>query len=491
MYLLGVDLGTTGCKSILFNQNAEIISEAYIEYPLIRTEKGWIEQDADLWWRLVKDVVREAILNSGVDSKGIIALSISSQGISFVPVDKDGKTLCNAISWLDMRADKQKVFMEENIGTEEIFKRTGKRLNAAYSLPKIMWIKENLPEIYNKTWKMLMGLDFLTYRLTGIAVTDHSMAGGTMAYNIIHKNWDDKILEKCGIDKAMLPELAYVGHAVGKMLPEAAEEMGLSTGTLVVLGAQDQKCAAMGAGIKKGVCTVSLGTASAISSISTEPSFDSEMRIPCFTLDEERWILEAVIGTAGVSLKWMKNSLFKEKSYPEIDKAVGSVSPGSGGIFFYPHLEGATSPYWKPEARGFIYGLSISTSSDELLRALYEGIAYQIRANIEVMEQFSPKIEEIRVFGGGSKSDVWCGIIADITGIPVSVLYTSETANLGAAVIAGIGCGIYKDYDNVLSRIKLVEKTYTPDKSNMKTYSEYYGRYCRIQKKILSSDNEF
>lgn len=490
MYLLGIDLGTTGCKSILFNQKVEIVSEAYIEYPVIRTAEGWIEQDADLWWELVKNVVREVVSKPGIDSKDIAALSISSQGISFVPVDRNGDTVGNAISWLDRRAYEQEGYIENCIGKEEIYQRTGKRLNLTYSLPKIMWMKENCPEVYKRTWKLLMGLDFLTFRLTGVAVTDHSMAGGTMAYNIVRRDWDDEILRKCGIERSILPELAYVGQPIGKVLPEVARETGLSADTLVVLGAQDQKCAAIGAGIKNGVCTVSLGTASAISCISTEPLLDKEMRMPCFVLDEKRWILEAVISTAGVSLKWIKNTLFKEESYPEIDKIVEGVLPGAGGVFFYPHLEGAASPYWKPGSKGFIYGLNISTSSGELLRALYEGVAYQIRANMEVIERLGRKPEEIRLFGGGSKSGIWCRIIADITGIPVSTLYTSETANLGAAIIAGIGCGMFESGDNILSQIKLVEKTYLPDKTEKEKYSAFYERYCKIQKKVLSDIDE-
>lgn len=485
MYLLGIDLGTTGCKSILFTQSCGIISEYYIEYPLITTPEGFIEQDAGLWWELSKEVIKETVKKSGINSKEIHAMSVSSQGIAFVPVDKDGNALCNAISWLDTRAESQTGFIREKFGERSVFERTAKRLHPSYSLPKMMWLKQNKSEIYKKAWKLLMGMDYLTYKLTGVAVTDHSMAGGTMAYNISQKNWDIELLKQCGIDVGKLPEIQYSGHHVGKVLPEVAAETGLSAETVVILGAQDQKCAAVGAGIHKGICTLSLGTATAITAVFDRPVFDEEMRIPCYPLDEDKWVLESVIGTSGASLKWMRNTFFKDKSYSEIDEIISHVPAASGDTFFYPHMEGAASPFWEPDARGFIYGLSLSTSEGQIMRSLYEGIAYQIRVNLDVLEQLGSTIEEIRIFGGGAKSDIWCKIIADVTGKKVSTLYTSEAANLGAALKAGKGSGIYMKNDSASVQIKLVDKTFQPEESIREIYEKAYCRYGKIQEAVV------
>ena len=485
MYLLGIDLGTTGCKSILFCEKGEIVSEAYIEYELIKTSENYIEQDASEWWKLVKKAVKEVVEKSTVNPKEIAALSISSQGISFVPVDEGGQALTNAISWLDTRAEKQAIFLAQTIGEEELYKRTGKRLRAAYTLPKILWIKENMPLIYNNTHKFLMGLDFITYKMTGKYVTDYSMASGTMAFNIHDKKWDDEILKEVGVDVNLLPEVQPLGCPVGFILADVAKAVGLSESTMVVLGAQDQKCAAMGSGINKGICTISLGTATAISTISEQPILDKEMRIPCFTLDKKYWIVEAVIGTSGVSLKWMKETFFTGNTYSELDRMVEDSSIGANNIFFYPHLQGATSPYWNSEARGFIYGMSLSTTREDMIRSLYEGIAFQIRANLEVMEKMGAEINEIRVFGGGSKSDIWCKIIADVTGKIVHVLYTSEIANLGAAIIAGVGSGIYKNFDAAISEIDLVKKSFKPITTNKECFDAFYKKYIEIQNRNL------
>lgn len=487
MYLLGIDLGTTGCKSIIFTASGDIVSEAYVEYPLIHTPEGFIEQDAEIWWELAKSVIREAVIKAGVNSQDIRALSVSSQGIAFVPVDRSGKTLCNAISWLDMRADRQTGYITGRFGESEIYRRTGKRISPAYSLPKIMWIKENKPEIYGQTWKFLMGLDFLTFRLTGRAVTDYSMASGTMAYNINEKQWDDEILTVCDIDRDKLPAVNCLGTRVGKVLRKVAEETGLSADTAVILGAQDQKCAAIGAGIGEGICTVSLGTAAAITTAADKPILDcSMMRIPCFPLDEGRWVLEAVATTAGACLKWIRNTFFKDKTYSQLDDIVRNVPEGSRGVFLYPHFEGAGSPYWKAEQKGFIYGMSLSTAEGDILRALYEGVAYQVRANIDTMEQLGCEINEIRVFGGGSKSSAWCRIIADITGKNVCVLYTSETANLGAAMIAGAGGGIRCNGTGKTWKPEMVVEIYEPETKAHELYNSLYRRYLDIQDKVFA-----
>lgn len=487
MYLLGIDLGTTGCKSMVFGYDGSIVSQSYIEYGIIKNLDGHIEQDAGLWWELVKKCVSESIVDLGVSFEGIKALSISSQGISFVPVDAEGNTLHNAISWLDARPVEQTDRIRSLFGDLDVFKRTGKRISPNYTLPKLMWLKENKPEIYHKTDKFLMTLDYITFKLTGKAVTDYTMASGTMAFNISTKKWDEEIIRACGLDVGKLPSVNCAGSLVGGVDPAVAMEMGLPSGVKVVLGAQDQKCAAIGAGIGQGIATVSLGTATAVTSIGMKPVFDPEMRVPCFALDENRWILESVIGTSCISLKWLKTTLFEHMEYAEMDRMAENSIPGANGLFFYPHMEGATTPYWRNDIKGFIYGLSLSTSRGDLVQALLEGIGFQIRVNIKAHEEINrDSIHEIRIFGGGSNSELWCRLIADITGKTVSVLYTSEIANLGAAILAGTGTGIFRDCEEVLSRIQLIKKQFKPDQDAMKRYNEIYAKYLEIQSKIFS-----
>ena len=478
MYFLGIDLGTTGCKSALFKDDGEIAAEAYVEYPLIYKDGGFIEQDADLWWILVKKVISDTMKKAAVPPAEINAMSVSSQGIAFVPVGADGNVICNAFSWLDMRAIEEIGLIETRFGERHIFEKTGKRINPAYSLPKMMWLKTHHPEIYARTWKFMMGLDFITYRLTGQVITDHSMAGGTMAYNIVERRWDKEILDICGIDIEKLPKIMTLGSLIGTVSTDAAEETGLSETTHVILGAQDQKCAAIGAGIADGICTVSLGTSTAMETISRIPPLDPEMRIPCFALDDGRWVLEAVLATSGASLKWMRDNLFPDRSYGQLDDMVEKASPGSDGVYFYPHLEGAASPYWSAGTKGFIYGLGLNTSAGDMIRSLYEGVAFQIRLNLDVLERLGPEVNEIRLFGGGAKSEVWCRIIADVTGKFITTLQSHEMAVFGAAVIAG-------KYSGEMQNARQISNTYRPDAEACSRYDEVFEEYIGIQGKLI------
>ena len=481
MYYLGLDIGTTGCKSMLFDEALNIISEDYIEYDLIYFENGIVEQSPIELWQMTKRTIKNTLSASKAAPDEIKGMSISTQGISFVPVDKDGKELGNIISWLDKRAQKQTKQIESLLGADYIFKTTGKRISSGYTLPKIMWLKENKPEIYQNTYKFLMVLDYITYKLTGKICTDYSMASGTMMFDITAHKWDKKIQNVCGIDVNKLTDISEAGTPIGKLDKKIAQELGISSDTEVVLGAQDQKCSALGAGIEKGIATVSLGTATAISVFFKEPVLDKLKRIPCFALDETNWILEAVIGTSGAALKWLGGIL--EAGYDDMCRLTEKSPPGSNGLFFYPHFTGAASPYWKEEARGAFYGITLNTDKPDMIRSLLEGIAFQIKINIGVAEEITgTEIKEIRLFGGGSKSALWAQMIADITGKPVSVLYTPEVANVGAAMLAAKGVGAVAD----ISDKQLIRNEYKPDNELAGRYEEIYENYLAVQAKMLN-----
>jgi len=480
MYLLGVDLGTTGCKSMVFSRTGDILGSDYIEYDLIIGKEGHIEQNADIWWHNVKASVKKAIYEAKIDGKKIVSLSISSQGISFVPIDKDGNTLMNAISWLDGRAVEEAEAITRSYGAQSIFSSMGKPILPAYVLPKLMWLKKNMPEIYGETWKFMMGLDFLLYRFCGSVITDYSMASGTLSYNIIDKTWFDEIFSKFDIDQQKLPELGCLGDVAGKVLTNVAEELGLSTDCLVVIGAQDQRCASYGAGIDKESITVSLGTATAICSICSHPIIDSQMKVTCCGLDKNQWMLESVIATSGVALKWVKNTFFKAISYSEMDDLAASAPAGSQGVMFFPHLQNNGNG-----TKGAFIGLGLHTSEGDIIRAVFEGISYQIRMHIQSHEAINRSMQQICLFGGGAQSDIWAQIISDITGKTVMIPRTHETANLGAAIIAGIGARIYTDYDDALKTIGAPAKTFVTDPEKHKKYSEYYKSYCSSNEKII------
>ncbi|MEN6314595.1 MAG: FGGY family carbohydrate kinase [Clostridiaceae bacterium] len=478
--MLGVDLGTTSCKSMIFSYDGNILGGSYTEYGLIIGKEGHIEQSTDIWWQNVKNSIKNSITEAGIDGRKIKALSISSQGISIVPVDKSGNALMNAISWLDGRAIEEAEAITCAYGAQSIFHTMGKPVLPAYVLPKLMWIKKNAPEIYKNTWKFMMGMDFLLYRLCGLVITDYSMASGTLCYSIAEKAWFNDIFSRFDIDRRKLPDIGCLGDIAGRVLPAVAEELGLSADCLAVIGAQDQRCASLGAGIDRGMATVSLGTATAICSICSEPVFDRQMKVTCCGFDKNRWMLESVIGTSGVALKWVKDTFFKDLPYSKLDDMASSSPAGSEGVMFYPYLENNGKG-----AKGAFTGLGLHITEGDIVRAVLEGIAYQIKIHIHSHEAINGAMRQIRLFGGGAKSDIWARIIADVTGKTIIIPGTHETANLGAAIIAGIGAKIYSNCGDAFKTVGAAAKTFITDPEKHKIYNEYYKAYCSSNEKIM------
>ncbi|MBE6562111.1 MAG: hypothetical protein E7660_00055 [Ruminococcaceae bacterium] len=417
MYL-GIDLGTTGLKCVMYDKDGTVLSEYNEEYPLIFIG-SFVEQDANLWWEKICEAVRGLSAECGGEVK---ALSISTQGISFVPVDENGNTLYNSINWLDMRAGDECSELAARFGEAVIFKKTGKLCDASYSLPKIMWFKKHRSEIWNKTYKILFPLDYLNMKLTGKFVTDYTIAGGTMLYNIRDLCWDREIMEYCGIDENILPDVVPMGTDIGKILPEVAEAFGISSECHVIMGAQDQKVAAIGAGLNEEVCTMSFGTATAVTKMQKCALDRSEV---CqFRFDDNYYVSEGVAETSGAALKWLSH-MMGDISYKEMDVLAETSVAGANGVTMETQFSVGAS----------MSGMTLSTTKGDLIYALYEGVCRETALRIKQMGGAN----EIRVFGGGSKSRIWCDILARITGCRVCILDTPETASRGAAILASKG----------------------------------------------------
>ncbi len=385
-YYLAIDLGTTGCRSIIFDSKLNIIGDSYCEYQLKTIGENQIEQDAELWWELSLKTAKNAIKKSEINPILIKGISISSQGITIVPVDKNNSPLCDAISWLDIRAEKETEWLIEKFGIKKMFSLTGKQINACYSLPKILWFKNNRFEIYKKAYKILMPMDFLIAKLTGAFVTDHSMASGTMLYDLKNGCWSKNILQQCDIDINLLPELKWSGEPAGTVLPQVAKELGISENCIVAVGAQDQRCASLGVGLRSDTVTVSLGTACAVCKYQSEPKTDDDIRIGWSAyIDKKSWVTEGVVNTAAVSLRWLRDAMFPNEDYATIDKeALLSYKKGTK-LLFYPYLNGPSSPDNYPDSEGSFYGLSLATVRGDFALAVMEGVAFQIRILLEAM----------------------------------------------------------------------------------------------------------
>ncbi len=484
--LLGIDLGTTGCKSVVCTAAGEILDESYLEYPLITLSPTMIEQEVEAWWAITVQAVCQAVERADLDGQEIRALSVSSQGISFVLLDERGEPLGNSLNWLDTRATREAAEILNVYPAEELFALTGKRASAMYVLPKLLWLRRHQPDRFRRARVFLMGHDYLLYKLCGQYVTDHSMACGTLLYDLPRLRWSEEMLSAFDVPVEKLPRIEWAGTSLGPIRPEAARELGLDQSTAVVVGGQDQKCAALGAGIRPELATVSLGTATAITVLADHPPIDRAMRIPASAfVVPQCWELEGVIATAGGSLRWYRETFAPAQSYAALDAEAERSPPGANGVFFYPHLSGVASPRWQDTARGIFQGISLSTNRGDMTRSVLEGVAFQIRENVEAAEDISGPVEELILFGGGARSALWRAIIGDVCGKPVTLAETVETACLGACILAGVGGGLFADWESARQTLSREQLRREPDPASVSVYEPLYRAYVRAEDALL------
>lgn len=473
--VLSIDLGTSGCRSAVYDERLNMLACSKTGYPLVVLSESEIEQSPDAWWDAVKLTVREAA--SKCDAKAIRAVSVSSQGISVVPVAADGAPLRDAISWLDSRATAEANAFRDRFGEAELRKRTGLSVSPLYSAFKILWMKRHWPEVMEKTRKLLLPMDYILLRLSGRYATNHTMACGTMLYDIAGRKWDDGLIEYAGVDKDSLPPIHRAGDDLGAVLPEVAGELGLGDDVRVAVGSQDQKCAAYGAGASERIATASLGTASCISKLVPRLHFDESVRIPCFSyLDGDMWDLEGIVNTAGSALNWFRDAYAGDRSFEELDR-LAEAAGGPGAVTFYPYLAGSASPHWAGGA-GLFAGLTLNAGLGHSVRAVLEGVAYHIRENLDAMDRMGGATDELRLFGGGATSDLWCRIIADVVDRPVTRTKSQEAALAGAARLAFASIGVGTAPLETSGR-------FDPEPRSAAKYADAYRTYERFREKCF------
>ena len=479
-YVVAVDLGTSGCRSAIYDADLNMRSISSVQIPILNLSSRQVEQNPEDWWNGLVQTVREAVSMAHVAPRDIRAISISSQGISIVPIDVHGVPLRNAISWLDSRPERQTEKLLERHSFEELYRLTGKRASEIYSLPKYQWIMEEEPEIYKKTYKFLLPLDYLILKLCGKCCTDHTCAGGTMCYDIEKQTWAKDLMDDCGLSLEHFPEICWSGTALGGLSPAAASSLGLSENTVVVMGAQDQKCASFGAGLNANSITVSLGTAACIEALIPRPQGDPQCRIPLFSyLSPNAWVLEGLLSSGCVCYSWFKDILGPQTDFAHMDASILNAPAQDRPVFFYPYLSGESSPNWR-ENFGHFARLSLATTAGHMARSILEGIACALRGNLEAMRDMLPGSQELHLFGGGAKNPVFCQIIADVTNKSVSAYSHMETALVGAAMLAMQGVGLAP---NLTPRNV---RRYAPDIRAVARYNEYYLEYEDLRSKLFS-----
>jgi xylulokinase len=497
--IVGVDCSTTAAKAIVWDRKGNLISEGREAIALINSSTDWAEQKAEYWWDSTAAALRKCLRN--VNLKRISALGITHQRETFVPIDREGVALRNAIGWWDSRAIPQ-VDRLRKLAAEKIHRITGKPPNIYASSPKILWIRENEPGVFRKVYKYLDVHGYLAARLTGRFATAWPSADPLGILDIHKLEWSSEIIDLLDLKIDQLPELCAPGEIVGWVTRKAANETHLPEGLPVIGGGGDGQCAALGLNIiQQGAASLNLGTAVVSELFSQEYRIGKAFRTMCGCIPKT-YILESLLAGGTYTIDW----LIKEFGHPEkmmaelsdlspeeiLELEASKIKPGSLGLVTIPYWKGAGTPYWDPRARGVIVGWRGFHGKGHLYRSILEGIILEQRFLYEKIEKvLGSKIKEIRLLGGGARSSLWGQIAADITGVSVLIPLSLEATCLGAAMLAAYGGGLYSSIPEASKNMFRIKCTYYPQKENFDFYSKLFYRvykplYPRIQKIVAS-----
>lgn len=489
-YLIGFDIGTTSTRCILIDTNGKLVASATSDYPMDTPKPGWAEQDPDDWWSGTVATIKEVIEKSKINPSNISAIGLSGQMHGSVFLDKEGKVIRPALLWCDQRTQAQCDSIYDTFGGEEEFvKLSFNKALTGFTAPKILWLRDSEPDNYSKVGKILLPKDYIRYKLSGTFATEVSDASGTILMDIAKRTWSDEILNGLSIDKDMLPPVYESSKITSYISDEAAALTGLTPGTPIVGGAGDQAGGAVGSGIvEEGIISDSLGTSGVVFAHSDKPSYDPQGRLHCFChAAEGAWHLMGVTLSAAGSYKWYNDtfgpSQDMKKTYPDLsnykllDKQAREAAAGSESLIFLPYLSGERTPYADPYARGVFFGLSYIHNQNHFVRSVLEGISYSQYDCLNLMKDLGITSDKVVLFGGGARSKLWRQIIADIFDSQIVTLNVEEGPSYGAAILAGVGAGIYKNVKEAAKKIIKEETEISPIPDNASKYSKYYKVY--------------
>jgi xylulokinase len=490
MSLLGIDLGTTGCKAVVFDEEGRTLASAYREYPLHFPKTGWIELDSNRVMKSAREVIREAV--GKAKKNPVRALAVATQGEAVTPVGRDGRFLHNAIVTFDARTAPLVGWWEKKLSRRRIFDISGMPLHGMYTASKILWWKQERPEVFKKAKQFLCYEDLFFHELGLPATIDPSLAARTMLLDLNKGAWSEELCGIAGIDPATLARVAPSGSVVGEIGAKAAKEFGLPAGVVAVTGGHDQPCGALGSGVVEDrVGMYATGTVECIT-----PAFKKrvvhpkllENNIACYPhVVPGLFVALAFNFTGGSLLKWYRDTFAaaeKEKagkSGKDVYELILSAAPSEPtSLYILPHFTATGTPHFDTESKGVIAGLRLSTTRGEIVRAVLEGVTYEMALNARVLGECGAEIDSFRAIGGGAKSPYWMQLKADLLGKPVHAMRVSEAVCLGAAILAGTATGRYTSARKASLDLSKIDRTYTPDARKAKIYRERFERYREL-----------
>ncbi|HUV89744.1 MAG TPA: xylulokinase [Anaerolineae bacterium] len=483
-YILAHDLGTTGNKASLFDEQGHPVASAFASYETAYPCPGWAEQDARDWWRAVRDSTRTLLASSTVAPGDVAVVCFSGMMNGALAVDAAGAPLRTAIIWADQRATAEEKLLAQRCGMEQLYRRTGHRASASYTAAKVLWIQRHQPDLYACTHQVLQAKDYAAYKMSGVFATDYSDASSTNLFDLARRTWAVDIIEAVGLDPRILPPVYPSSTVIGQVTAQAAAETGLLAGTPVVIGGGDGACATVGAGsVDPGDAYNYVGSSSWIAVTAAEPLYDPQMRTFTFAhLDPRLYFPTGSMQSAGGAYDWFERLLRgagEARLYDEMGAAAATVEPGARGLLFLPYLIGERSPHWNPLARGAFVGLTMAHGRAEMARAVLEGVAFNLKSILDAFLEQGAPIQAMRLIGGGARSALWRQILADVYGLPIlRPALVTEATSLGAAIAGGVGVGLFPDF-RVARTIVAVEEAERPDPAHTERYAALYDLFRR------------
>ncbi len=443
-YYLGIDTSTTATKALLIDAAGSVVAVGRSEYDFETPRPLWSEQSPHLWWDATVEAIEAALRTADIDGAAVGAVGLTGQMHGLVLLDEAGEALRPAILWNDQRTQAECDEIRELIGRHRLIEITGNDALTGFTAPKILWVRNNEPELFARTKHVLLPKDYVRFRLTGEVAVDRAGGSGTMLFDLASRDWSADVVDALGIPRSVLPQ-THEGPAItGTLSGMAAAATGLRPGTPVVAGGGDQAANGVGVGaVVPGIVAISIGTSGVVFAAADRPIIEPEGRLHAFChAVPGTWHLMGVMLSAAGSYRWFRDALAPDHDYGALDAAAAAVGPGSNGLVFLPYLSGERTPHPDPTARGAFVGLTVRHELGHLARAVMEGVTFGLRDSVELMAN-EMDIGDVRVSGGGAASDIWLRIVADVLGRPVRVVGTAESAAHGASLLAAVGDGAF------------------------------------------------
>lgn len=498
-YVIGVDLGTSGTKTVLFSTDGQPLASKTIEYPLYQPQNGWAEQAPEDWWHAACGSMKEVISKSGINPKDIKGIGISGQMHGLVMLDKAGNVLRKSIIWCDQRTAAECEEITNKVGASRLIELTANPALTGFTASKILWVRNHEPEVYEKCAHILLPKDYVRYMLTGEFATEVSDASGMQLLDVPNRCWSDEVLSKLGIDKSLLAKVYESPEVTGKVSAQAAELCGVPAGTPVVGGAGDNAAAAVGTGtVQDGIAFTTLGTSGVVFAHTDKLSIDPKGRVHTFCCAVPgAWHVMGVTQAAGLSLKWFRDNFcdaemvaakgLDKDPYYLMDKQAERIPIGAERLLYLPYLMGERTPHLDPNCRGAFIGLSAMHTKQHLLRAVMEGVVYSQRDSVEVLRGMGVKINDMLACGGGGTSPLWRQMLADVYGCPVKTVVSKEGPALGVAILAAVGTGVYGSVQEACKQVIKTNPAQNPIAANSAEYEKFYKMYTELYPALKES----